>query len=42
MFWPAFVAVIRLQSSSIKSLYNMLKGRLMMRYQSSENYNLAQ
>jgi hypothetical protein len=36
MFRPAFVAIVRLQSSSVKNLYNMLKGRLMMRSQSSE------
>jgi len=41
MFWPVFVAIVRLQSSRVKSLYGMLKGRLMMRSQSSENYNLA-
>ena len=35
------VTIVRLKSSSVKSLYNMLKGRLMMRSQSSENYNLA-
>jgi hypothetical protein len=39
MFRPAFVAIVRLQSSSVKSLYNTLKGRLVKRSQSSENYN---
>jgi hypothetical protein len=38
MFRPDFVAIVRLQSSSVKSLYSMLKGRLVMRSQSSENY----
>jgi len=41
MFRPAFVAIVRLQSSSVKSLYNMLKGRLMMRSQSSVNYDIC-
>ena len=36
MFRPVFVAIVRLQSSSVKSLYNMLKGRLMMKSQSYE------
>jgi len=41
MFRSVFVPIVRLQSSSVKSLYIVLKGKLMMRSQSSENYNLA-